>query len=269
MEALKNTMARKANISREEIILACWALIEQNYFPNIPRLSEYFIKLDGRKCSNTTLLKGITEWEELYKERQESSFKSITEHLMPSFKKFERDIGRDLEILLEEQLQQKQLADNLKQDAANGQYLSLSALVEEQAERIEAQSNELTACQQVLQENKAQASHFEKRYKETLASLHIAQNTNQELTAQVKELDLELMQKEVDSNKLASQLEAEKTKNQALEQYLDKLEKQIVQLEKTQGSALSHLTQQIDQLILSSNEQMGDGKIAKATSTKK
>ena len=71
-------MARKANIAREEIHQACWELIEKNSFPNIPRLTEYFLQKDGRRCSNTTFLNAITDWEETYKDGWGPNAKMLT-----------------------------------------------------------------------------------------------------------------------------------------------------------------------------------------------
>jgi len=200
-------MARKANIAREEIIMACWSLLEQNFFPNIPRLTDYFLKQDGRKCSNTTFLKAITEWEELYKERQDASFDDLAHVFMPSFKKFERDITRDLQSLLEETLHLEDKAHALKRDATVGQYLSLSSLAEQQEKQIETQSKQIMNLNENKQVNEQKSAYLEKRYQETLSTLKSQQFKTDELEVQLRELNLNLAQKELDQAKLELKLE--------------------------------------------------------------
>lgn len=199
-------MARKANIAREEIIVACWSLLEQNYFPNIPRLADYFLKQDGRKCSNTTFLKAITEWEELYKERQDASFNDLSDVFMPSFKKFERDVSRNLQALLEEKLHHEENTQALKQDATKGQYLSLSTLVEQQAEEIESQAILIIELTKNKNLNEEKNSYLEKRYQETLSTLKAHQVTSDNDNNEIRELNLNLAQKDIDLAKLELKL---------------------------------------------------------------
>lgn len=199
-------MARKANISREEIIQACWSLLEQNYFPNIPRLTEHFVRQDGRKCSNTTFLKAITEWEELYKERQEASFKDLSDLLMPSFKKFERDVSREIQAIFEEKIYQEDSAQALKRDAILGQYLSLSELVSGQAEEIEEKTVRVKELIEKVKNDEETIKYLELRYQETLTTLKVLQSRFNQQESQVKELRLNLAQKELDNHKLENKL---------------------------------------------------------------
>ncbi|KJZ12421.1 hypothetical protein TW85_14965 [Marinomonas sp. S3726] len=250
-------MARKANISREEIILACWSLLEQNYFPNIPRLTEYFLKKDGRKCSNTTFLKAITDWEELYKEQQEASFKDLSSVFMPSFKKFERDISRDLESLLEERLHQEKNEQSLKKDATHGQYLSLSELARNQAEDIEKQQDEIQQLQVQSVSDRKKIEYFEQRYQETLTTLKVAQTQSEHDKSQIKEATLNLSQKELDHSKLelkVNLLEEERGNLKAqLEVQAKQLNRQALKIEelisKTHENNVNELTSQLKELI--------------------
>ena len=220
-------MARKANISREEIILACWSLLEQNYFPNIPRLTEYFLKKDGRKCSNTTFLKAITDWEELYKERQEASFKDLSSVFMPSFKKFERDISKDLESLLEEKLHQEENEQTLKRDATHGQYLSLSELTQKQTAEIERQEKEIEQLSIKGDLDNQKIEKLTLRYQETLTTLKVAQSQSDHEKSQLKEMTLNVSQKELDLTKLELKLNLIEEDRSRLQIQLDLQTKQL------------------------------------------
>lgn len=250
-------MARKANISREEIILACWSLLEQNYFPNIPRLTDYFLQKDGRKCSNTTFLKAITDWEELYKERQEASFKDLSSVFMPSFKKFERDISRDLESLLEEKLHQEENEQTLKRDATHGQYLSLSELTQTQANVIEQQEEEISMLSQKDAHASQRIERLELRYQETLTTLKVVQTQSEHDKSQIKEMSLNLSQKELDQAKVELKLNLIEEDRKRLKMQLDlqteQLEKQAIKIEQltssNQDSEVQQLTAQLKDLI--------------------
>lgn len=243
-------MARKANIAREEIIAACWSLLEQNYFPNIPRLTEFFLKQDGRKCSNTTFLKAITEWEELYKERQETSFKELFDVFTPSFKKFERDIGQQLQSLLEERLHHEDNIQSLKRDAAIGQYLSLSQLVEKQSAQLEEQDILITTLSQNKQESDNKISYLEQRYADTLSTLQVQKSKAEEEAVSAKELTINLAQKEIDLTKLELQLSLLNEDRERLLEQLSSQQKQLDSLNQERNNAdISALTKQIETLI--------------------
>ena len=248
-------MARKANIEREEIIMACWALLEQNYFPNIPRLTDYFINQDGRKCSNTTFLKAITEWEELYKERQDASFQELSDVFMPTFKKFERDISRDLQSLLEETLQNEDNSQALKRDATNGQYLSLSQLSQDQALEIDAQASLITTLTEAQQINKNKIEYLDKRYQETLSTVKMQQVKSAEQESQIKELILNLAQKEVDQTKCELQI---KLLDEDRERLRESNREHLAQIERLtvlmQNDDLKRLSEQVEILISSQSK---------------
>jgi len=244
-------MARKANIAREEIIMACWSLLEQNFFPNIPRLTDFFLKQDGRKCSNTTFLKAITEWEELYKERQDASFDDLSHVFMPSFKKFERDITRDLQSLLEETLHSEDNAHALKRDATVGQYLSLSSLVEQQENQIETQSKLINELIEGKRINDEKNLYLEKRYQETLSTLRTQQIKSEERDSLLKELNLNLVQKELDQTKLELKLAlVDEERLRLLEQQTLQFNQINTLTNEANRADVSLLTEQVKNLIM-------------------
>ena len=242
-------MARKANISREEIILACWSLLEQNYFPNIPRLTDYFLKLDGRKCSNTTFLKAITEWEELYKESQEASFKDLSDVFKPSFKRLERDIAKDLQGLLEEKLFHAETSHALKRDATNGQYLSLTQTVEAQLDEINTKTDLIESLQQSDNEKSNRIEYLEQRYQDTLTSLKVKQTQLDELEQQFKEVSLNLAQKEVDLAKSETQFQVLQSDRDKLLVQLESKNTIIDELQTSKHTEIEGLVDEVKRLI--------------------
>lgn len=199
-------MARKANIAREEIHQACWELIEKNSFPNIPRLTEYFLQKDGRRCSNTTFLNAISDWEEAYKEQQQHELSELNDVLLPVFKRFSREVTQNLGKLLDEKSTEIEQHQILKQEATQSGYLSLSsALIELQA----AHDSLTTEHKKISDEAETLKQKFvfsEQRYQEVIAQ-------NAVLTSQIKqeqkentELRINLAQKEVDLAKQDNQL---------------------------------------------------------------
>lgn len=197
-------MARKANISREEILLACWELLEQNFYPNIPRVAEYFQKLDGRKCSNTTLLNSISEWEELYKERQQVKFSALGDALNPVFKKLEREIVQVLQTQLDEKIGELEHSEQLKSDAIKGQYLSLSESFASQDDQLQEALEKLKAFEKQTYELSNNLTYMQKRYDDTLSTLSVSNESLRECEQQLKETQLNLVQKEMDLVKVES-----------------------------------------------------------------
>ena len=243
-------MARKANISRDEIIMACWNLLEQNYFPNIPRVADYFLKLDGRKCSNTTFLKAITEWEELYKERQDASFQDLFDVFTPSFKKFERDIGRDIQQLLEEKLHHSENDQALKKDATNGQYLSLSDFVVQQSQELESQEKTLVELTESKQDALQKCEHLTGRYQDTLSNLKVHQSKLEQQDKEIKTLNLNLSQKEVELASFELQLNLIKDERETLLDQIRSQQRQIENLSKQNNhKEIEDLTEQVKNLI--------------------
>ena len=199
-------MARKANIAREEIHQACWELIEKNSFPNIPRLTEYFLQKDGRRCSNTTFLNAITDWEEAYKEQQQHELSELNDVLLPVFKRFSREVAQNLGKLLDEKSIEIERHQILKQEATQSGYLSLSsALIELQA----AHDSLTTEHKKISDEAETFKQKFvfsEQRYQEVIAQNAVLTSQIKEEQKENAELRINLAQKEVDLAKQDNQL---------------------------------------------------------------
>lgn len=191
-------MARKANIAKEEIIEACWKLIESNTFPNIPRLSQYFKELDGRGCSNTTLLNAISDWEEAYREYQESEVKDIAEHLTPSFKRFERDVVQSLSVLLDEKVHAFEAQMSLRKDALEGRGDSLSEALIESESQLEQTLQQLSERKQSEQQLQASHDQLSERLDHTLARNRVLENELADASRKLHEADTKLSQAQVD-----------------------------------------------------------------------
>lgn len=209
-------MARKANIAREEIHQACWLLLEQNSFPNIPRLAEHFLQQDGRRCSNTTLMNAIAEWEDTYKEYQQHQLKELNDVLGPVFKRFSREVTQQLGQLLDEKTTEIEQHQLRKQEATQSGYLSLSsALIELQT----AHDTLTIECQKRTEEaeNLKQKWGFsEQRYQEVMAQNAVLTSQIQQEQKDNSELRLNLAQKEVDLAKQDNQLALLKEENARL-----------------------------------------------------
>lgn len=200
-------MARKANISKEEIIEACWQLIEQNTFPNIPRLSAYFLQLDGRACSNTTLLNAINDWEELYREQQESELSDLKENLEPSFKRFERDVVQALSLVLGEKIQAHEDALTLRQAAIEGRSDSLSEAFVESTEQVSQLTTELAERVDEVDQLQQQNQLLSERYEQTLSRSRVLESELEKHQRELKERDAQLSQAQVDLAKQDKQIE--------------------------------------------------------------
>ncbi|WP_417506273.1 hypothetical protein [Marinomonas gallaica] len=199
-------MARKANIAKEEIIEACWRLIETNTFPNIPRLSEYFKELDGRGCSNTTLLNAINDWEEDYREHQETELKDITEQLTPTFKRFERDVIQQLSVLLDEKIQANEHQLALKKDAIEGRDNSLADAYIRSEQQLEETQTLLDSVQQSEQDLLHQNQQITQRYEDTLSRTRVLESELDDNKRQLREADTKLNQAQVDLAKQDQQI---------------------------------------------------------------
>ncbi|MBR7888419.1 hypothetical protein J9B83_05635 [Marinomonas sp. A79] len=225
-------MARKANISKEEIHQACWELIETNRFPNIPRLTQHFLQKDGRRCSNTTFLNAITEWEESYANHQQNQLQELNTLLLPVFQRFSREATQHLGQLLDEKNAEIEMHHANKQDAANGSYDSLSsALVEtqNQLDALNIQNNEtqnaLALTEQKLAVCQEQNSHIKQQYQDLLSQNKVVNAQLKQEQSQSAELQLNLSQKEVDLAKQDAKLSLLTSENRRLESLLDKLTK--------------------------------------------
>jgi chromosome segregation ATPase len=199
-------MARKANIAREEIHQACWELIEKNNFPNIPRLTEYFLQKDGRRCSNTTFLNAITDWEEAYKEQQQHELSELNDVLLPVFKRFSREVTQNLGKLLDEKSSEIEQHQILKQEATQSGYLSLSsALIELQAAH-DSLTSEHKKVSDEAETFKQKLAFSEQRYQEVIAQNAVLTNQIKQEQKEITELRINLSQKEVDLAKQDNQL---------------------------------------------------------------
>ncbi|WP_191603357.1 hypothetical protein [Marinomonas algicola] len=236
-------MARKANISREEILLACWDLLEQNYYPNIPRVAEYFQKRDGRKCSNTTLLNSISEWEEQYKERQQVKFSDLGNALNPVFKKIEREFVQVLQSQLDEKVGEFEHSEQLKSDAVKGRYLSLSKSLATQADQLLNAEEKANLFEKKSHELMNDFQYMKQRYEDTLSTLSVSTESLRACEQQLKEIQLNLVQKEVDLVKIESRYSAIENENKRLMLELTMLKKDF-DLLKQQNSELSNVNEQ-------------------------
>ncbi|TDP00032.1 hypothetical protein [Marinomonas balearica] len=215
-------MARKANISREEIISACWHLLEQNHFPNIPRLAAHFFALDGRKCSNTTLLNGVTEWEELYHEHKKNELSELDSLIDPALKRFSRDITQTLAILFDEKTADIEEHFSLKEGSLSGQYLSLSNVVAEQEKEIEKLSSENIELNTENRLLKQELSQTSAQLDNQLSQSRVFQSLISKQEAELKEQSLNVAQREVDLAKQDAKIQSLLEDNQKLASQLER-----------------------------------------------
>ncbi|MGR0279765.1 hypothetical protein ACUM5Y_12070 [Marinomonas dokdonensis] len=243
-------MARKANISKEEIHLACWALLEKNTFPNIPRIAEYFINKDGRKCSNTTLLNAITEWEEIYKEHQQHQLKQLDDVMSPVFQRFNRDVTQSLGKLLDEITFDLEQGLDRKDKAVNGGYLSLSKTLiqcQEELDHSEDKLNQLAQENQSLQEK---VETLTQRNQDLAATNNVLTAQISQLQEQHKELVINLAQKDVDLAKIDNELAA---RNKEYENALRKQQQLEEDNRKLEQENWQKIRQQLDSMNNSIN----------------
>lgn len=206
-------MARKANIAREEIHQACWELLEKNSFPNIPRLTEYFLKKDGRRCSNTTFMNAIAEWEVTYKEHQDHHIKELDGVLLPVFKRFSRDITQNIGLLLDEKVSHLEQQQTLKQNAVKGGYLSLSSSLVDLQKSYDTLLDEHENTKKQMLELKQRQTFSQQRYQEILTQNQVLSSQIKQRTSENTELRINLSQKEVDLAKLDNQIAQLKKEN--------------------------------------------------------
>lgn len=235
-------MARKANIAKEEIIEACWRLIETNTFPNIPRLSEYFKELDGRGCSNTTLLNAINEWEEDYREHQQSELKDITDQLAPTFKRFERDVIQHLSVMLDQKIELHEHQASLKKDALDGRENSLAEAYIRSEQQLEETQERLNTVQQTEQTLVAQNQQLAQRYDDTLSRSRVLESELEASKRQLREADSKLNQAQVDLAKQDQKIQMLMSSLEAAEQQIEQLKAQTQnQYEQILNSAVAEI----------------------------
>ena len=201
-------MARKANIAREEIHQACWELIEKNTFPNIPRLAEHFSLKDGRRCSNTTFMNAIAEWEDAYKEHQQHQLQELSDTLLPIFKRFSRDVTQNLGQLLDEKSTDLEQHQILKQEATEGGFLSLSSALIELQKAHDALTTEHKKICSHTESLQQQYAFSEQRYQDVISQNHVLNSQLKQEQKDNAELRINLSQKEVDLAKQDNQLTA-------------------------------------------------------------
>jgi predicted nuclease with TOPRIM domain len=222
-------VARKANIAREEIHQACWELLETNSFPNIPRLTEYFLQKDGRRCSNTTFMNAIAEWEGAYKEHQEHHLKELDDVLLPVFKRFSRDITQNLGLLLDEKVSYIEQQKTLKQNAVKGGYLSLSSSLVDLQKNYDILFDEHENLKKQSFEFKQRQSFSQQKYQEILSQNQTLSSQVQQKLSENAELRISLSQKKADLDKLDNHIGLLKEENAKLmDQLKEKQNQQIL-----------------------------------------
>ncbi|WP_137169790.1 hypothetical protein [Marinomonas sp. FW-1] len=209
-------MARKANIAREEIHQACWDLLEKNSFPNIPRLADYFLQKDGRRCSNTTFLNAITEWEETYKEHQQNELSELNDVLLPVFKRFSREVTQNIGQLLDEKSSEIEQHQIRKQEATQSGYLSLSSALVELQDAYDALTSEHQKLSSEAETLKQKSALNEQRYQEVMAQNAVLNSQIKQAQKDNTELRINLAQKEVDLAKQDNRLSQLSQENQKL-----------------------------------------------------
>ncbi|AEF54749.1 hypothetical protein [Marinomonas posidonica] len=191
-------MARKANISRQEILQACWTLIDKHQYPNIPRVAQYFLDKDGRQCSNTTLLNAINQWQLDYDAHEKQIESNLNDRLATPINQFMREAAKQINQLIEEKAFDMEAGHKQKQSAIDSEYLSLSesltTLEETHQELKEEHHSHQILTNRLSQENQ----YLEKRLNDVMSY-------NQQLKTQLEEallanetLRLNLAQRELD-----------------------------------------------------------------------
>lgn len=238
-------MARKANIAREEIHQACWELLEKDQFPNIPRIADYFSEKDGRKCSNTTLMNAIAEWEELYKENQQHKLKELDEGLQPVFHRFSRDVTQALGQLLDEKILETESQYALKKAATEGQYQSLSSSLCELQEAFDTLSEEHSRVSLNNAQLKQALDQAKQRYDDVYSHNQVIASKLHKEQIEKDELRINLSQHEVDLAKLDHFTVQLNDENKQLKAKLAALEGEQKDQEKQQWQQLNEKLQEM------------------------
>ena len=248
MRKLGSNMAKKPNISREEIHQACWKLIEQKQFPNIPRLANYFQQLDGRKCSNTTLLNAITEWQEIFEEQQNADTQGLSDLLKSPIEQFIRNTTKQINQMLDEKQHSLEETYSMKQQSIDSEHLSLSQQVAKQEEEISRLKNEQDNKKQKIEGLENKIAYSEQRLEEVMRhnqslkhQLIEKQQLNEELRLNKAQQELNLAKQDHKITSLTNELK-EKTiqltqiqeslrNNQAKRLHTNRIEAQLEQLQ--------------------------------------
>lgn len=245
-------MARKANISNEEIHQACWTLLEKNVFPNIPRVANYFLEIDGRKCSNTTFLNAISEWEEEYKLKQQHEIAELTGLLAPSLERFNRDVTKVIGTLLDEKRSDLESAQQLKEQATHGSQLSLASALCDLQDQYDELLERHNATKLDLQEVKQDALNLQKHHADVLNHNRVLVRQLEEAQNHISTLNLAKGQYQVDLAKqdhhiqaLTATLEDRENKIQSLTKMLN--DKQLND-ERVLNDKLEQIQRQLTQL---------------------
>jgi chromosome segregation ATPase len=241
-------MARKANIAREEIHQACWDLLEQNHFPNIPRIADYFLKKDGRHASNTTLLNAITEWEESYKEYQQHQLKELNDALQPAFNHFSREITQTLGTLLDEKQVDFENQQALKESATHQGFLSLSSVLCETQDSLAKVTEEKQQLENAHQALIEKHQMILERYDDIVSHNKVIDSQLKQTQKERDELQLNLSQKAVDLAKLDNKVSGLEEENAQLKEQLHALKNQHQSI---QDGHLEKLNKQMEELTQS------------------
>ncbi|MBJ7556914.1 hypothetical protein [Marinomonas spartinae] len=238
-------MARKANIAREEIHQACWELLEKNQFPNIPRIADYFLDKDGRKCSNTTLMNAISEWEELYKEHQQHQLKELGSSLAPSFNRFSRDVTQILGRLLDEKMLDAEAQYALRLSATEGQYSSLSLALCELQDAYDAVLEERESLKVMNTQLNEHLKLTQQRYDDVYSHHQVINNQLTRERSEKEALRLNLDQHEVDLAKQDHLISSLKEENSTLKQQVKSLQEEQRSVDKQHRQAVDQTLQEI------------------------
>lgn len=243
-------MARKANISKEEIIEACWNLIEQNTFPNIPRLSDYFKKLDGRGCSNTTLLNAISEWEEAYREHTTSELSDLSESIEPCIQRFQRDLIKSVSVVLDEKVRAHEDALALRKGALEGRSDSLHEAFTESQIQLEQQTQKSAELEKETARLQQENEHLKNQNDGMISRARVLESEIEQLKQKLQEADTRSHQAQVDlakqDNKLSLLAEAHESAKEQIKQLQEsKTQEYDAQITATLAK-LKHLAKSLD-----------------------
>ncbi len=222
-------MARKANIAKEEIIEACWHLISENTFPNIPRLSEYFKNLDGRGCSNTTLLNAISEWEEAYREQSASELSDLAESIEPCIDRFNRDLIKAVSVVLDEKIRAHEESLSLRKASLEGRSDALSEALSESQIELEQRTIENHQLKEALEEQQKTNQQLTTQNEGVLSRTRVLESDLAAMKRQLEEADAALHQAQVDLAKQDIKIELLTDANKSAQSQIQQLQQSKTQ----------------------------------------
>ncbi|GAB3475925.1 hypothetical protein [Marinomonas epiphytica] len=243
-------MARKANISKEEIHQACWELLEKNTFPNIPRLANYFVELDGRKCSNTTFMNAIAEWEEEYKLQQQHELAELEGLLTPSIERFNREVTKLIGTLLEEKERDLEQTQLLKQQATHTGQLSLASALCELQESYEYLQEKHLIAEQQLKQRTLEHQQAEQKANDALNQNRVLSRQLEQADEQIKKLNLSNSQYQFDLAKQDHKIQSQQSELSEKKRLISTLEEKLEQVKKSDNEAFNDKLNDIQNQLL-------------------